>query len=61
MNIEAFFEMGGYGEFVWSAFGLTLLLITIEIVVVRNQFKKVVQRVKRIQQLRKADSPGGQL
>ena len=60
MNIAEFFVMGGYGQFVWSAIGLTLILITIEIITVRRQYKKVVQRIKRIHQIRIADSIGGQ-
>ena len=58
MNIAEFFAMGGYGQFVWSAIGLTLILITIEIITVRRQYKKVVQRIKRIQQIRNVDALG---
>ena len=58
MNITEFFSMGGYGQFVWSSIGLTLFMIIFEIITVRKQFKKVVQRIKRIQQIRKVDAAG---
>ena len=60
MSITEFFSMGGYGLFVWSAIGLTAMLVIIEINIVRSQFKKVVQRIKRIQQLRNVKTVGDQ-
>ena len=60
VNIAEFFFMGGYGKFVWSAIGLTLILIMIEIITVRSQYKKVVQRIRRIQQIREVDTSGDQ-
>jgi heme exporter protein D len=32
MNLVDFFAMGGYGGYVWGAYGLTALLIAAEIV-----------------------------
>lgn len=58
MNITEFISMGGYGPFVWSSIGLTLMMIIFEIITVRKQFNKVVQRIKRIQQIRKVDAAG---
>ena len=58
MNIAEFFIMGGYGQFVWSSIGLTLVMITVEIIIVRRQHKKVVQRIERIHQIRMADTSG---
>lgn len=60
MSITEFFSMGGYGLFVWSAIGLTAMLVIIEINIVRSQFIKVVQRIKRIQQLRNVKTVGDQ-
>jgi len=35
MSLAEFFAMGGYGFYVWGAYGLTALLLAVEIVTVR--------------------------
>ena len=39
MTLAEFFAMGGYGFYVWSAYGLTALLIAVEIVAVRARLR----------------------
>jgi heme exporter protein D len=34
MSLAEFFAMGGYGFYVWGAYGLTALLLAVEIVAV---------------------------
>ena len=40
-----FLEMGGYAKYVWSAFGLTLVVLVANIVVARQQFRAVRTRL----------------
>ena len=42
-----FFDMGGYAFFVWSSYGLTFLVIVLNIVMPIMHRKKVINRVKR--------------
>jgi heme exporter protein D len=42
-----FFAMGGYAFFVWTSYGLTLLVIVLNIIMPIAQRKKVISRVKR--------------
>ena len=47
MNWSEFFDMGGYAFFVWTSYGLTLLVIVANIVSPMMQRKKVISRIKR--------------
>jgi len=42
-----FFEMGGYAFFVWTSYGITLLVIVLNIVMPVLHRRKVINRVKR--------------
>ena len=35
MSLAEFFAMGGYGFYVWGAYGLTAVLLVVEIIAVR--------------------------
>lgn len=52
MSIGEFLSMGGYGFYVWSSFGMTALVLALEIVYVKRQRRALHQRLRRIQQLR---------
>ena len=39
MTLAEFFAMGGYGFYVWGAYGLTIVLVAIEIVAVRTRLR----------------------
>jgi heme exporter protein D len=47
MNWSEFFDMGGYAFFVWTSYGLTLIVIVANIVSPLMQRKKVISRIKR--------------
>jgi heme exporter protein D len=47
MNWAEFFHMGGYAFFVWTSYGLTLIVIVANIVSPIMQRKKVILRIKR--------------
>ena len=42
-----FFAMGGYAFFVWTSYGIALLVIVLNIVMPMLHRKKVINRVKR--------------
>ncbi len=42
-----FFAMGGYAFFVWTSYGIALLVIVLNIVMPMIHRKKVISRVKR--------------
>jgi heme exporter protein D len=42
-----FFAMGGYAFFVWTSYGIALLVILLNIVMPMIERKKVISRVKR--------------
>jgi heme exporter protein D len=51
MSISEFFFMGGYGGYVWSSFGATLVLILAEIIVARRRHRTILQRLSRMQRM----------
>lgn len=59
-SISAFFAMGGYGFYVWLAYGLTflaLILLVINSVTQKNKIlKHVEQRLSREQRIKKAQN-----
>ncbi len=46
-SFSDFIAMGGYGFYVWSSFGATALIMTIEPIVVARNRKSTVARLKR--------------
>ena len=46
-NWSDFFHMGGYATFVWTSYGMALLLVVANIVSPIIQRKRVIARVKR--------------
>jgi len=45
---QAFWAMGGFGFYVWSSYGMTLLCIVGEIGLLRRHRRQVWQRLKRM-------------
>jgi heme exporter protein D len=43
MNLADFFAMGGYGFYVWGAYGFTAALVALEIVAVRARYRAARQ------------------
>jgi heme exporter protein D len=52
MSIVEFFSQGGYAFYVWSAYGLTLLLLAAEIVQLRRQRRTILSRLGRLMRIR---------
>lgn len=42
-----FFHMGGYATFVWSSYGLALLMVLVNIISPMIERKRVIARVRR--------------
>ncbi|MBI5330520.1 MAG: heme exporter protein CcmD [Betaproteobacteria bacterium] len=45
-----FWAMGGYGLYVWSSYGVTALVILIEVILLRRADTDTRRRLKRMQQ-----------
>jgi heme exporter protein D len=46
---QAFWDMGGYGLYVWGSFGMTLLCIVAEVGLLRRHRAQTRQRLRRMQ------------
>jgi heme exporter protein D len=46
MSLSEYFAMGGYGFYVWGAFGVTALLIAVEIIAVRARLKAALEAAR---------------
>lgn len=55
MSLSEFFEMGGYGLYVWGSFGVTALFMAVEPVLVRNRRVAVLRRIARIARMNSED------
>ena len=51
-----FFAMGGYGLYVWGSYGVTLALITLEVLSLRRRKRVAIEDLRR---LRGAAQGGG--
>ncbi len=55
MSIAEFFSQGGYGFYVWSSYGLCLLLLLVEIVQLHRQQRTILSRIGRLMRMRAAE------
>lgn len=46
-NIQDFFNMGGYAGYVWSAYGLALIVFLINIIRPIKQYRKLLKQLKQ--------------
>ncbi|PKM11884.1 MAG: heme exporter protein CcmD [Gammaproteobacteria bacterium HGW-Gammaproteobacteria-3] len=49
MNWQDFWAMGGYAFYVWMAYGLTLVILVINIVIPVWQRKRFIQQIRNRQ------------
>lgn len=52
-SLAAFIDMGGAAPFVWGSYGVTLVLIVVELWALSRRRKGTVRRLVRLQQLDK--------
>jgi heme exporter protein CcmD len=45
--MSEFFEMGGYGAFVWPSFGLTFGIILLNVLLARRSFKAAATEARK--------------
>ncbi len=48
MNPADFFSMGGYAFYVWGSYGVTALVLVIEVILLRRRRRTLLRRVGRI-------------
>ena len=56
MSISEFFYMNGFGFYIWSSFGMTALLMLGELFMLKQQSKRLMQRLRRIIRLQTNES-----
>lgn len=44
---STFFAMGGYASFVWSSYGLTAVVLALNVILPLRQRKQIIRRVRR--------------
>ena len=42
-SFDAFLQMGGHGRFVWGSYGVTLVRMVAEIIIVRRRLRRAEQ------------------
>ncbi len=45
-SVGDFFAMGGYAFYVWGSFGITALVVIVEMLLVRSRRKEVVDQLR---------------
>jgi heme exporter protein D len=50
-----FFSMGGYALYVWSSFGVCLMLLAMELMLVRRRQQAILQSLRHQAQAEKLD------
>lgn len=48
MTVAEFFHMGGYALYVWGSFGMTALVMVVELILLRQRQATARQRVARM-------------
>ena len=56
MSISEFFYMNGFGFYIWSSFGMTALLMLGELILIKQQNRRLMQRLRRIIRLQSSES-----
>ena len=46
-SLADFLDMGGYALYVWPSFGLTALLVVVELLLVRSQRREVLRSLRQ--------------
>jgi heme exporter protein D len=54
-SVSEFFAMGGYALYVWGSFGVTALLMIAEPLLLRNRYKTINQRLRRMARMQAAE------
>ena len=49
---DSFFYMGGYGFYVWSSYGITLVVLVLNYILPRIREKKLIDRLFQISKMK---------
>ena len=52
--MSEFLSQGGYGFYVWTSYGLTLVLLVAEVIALKRQRRTILARLGRLMRMRKA-------
>jgi heme exporter protein D len=47
MNLNEFFHMGGYGFYVWTSYGIALVVLLLNIILPARQHRKLLTDIAR--------------
>lgn len=47
MSLGEFFEMGGYGKYVWSCYGICLIALALNIILPKIKQQKTLQALQK--------------
>lgn len=45
--MSAFLDMGGYAAFIWPAYGVTVVVLALNIIWARGSFRRALQAARR--------------
>jgi len=51
MTLAEFISMGGYGFYVWASYGMTALLIVVEVIHLKRQHSINIHRISRLKNM----------
>jgi len=55
MNWSEFFDMGGYGLYVWGSYGMAALVLAFNVLAARRREKSVRRELEETMRLNQAD------
>ena len=55
--MQEFFAMGGYAFYVWGSFGVTAVLMILEVILLRRRKQQLIRRLGRSVRVRNQRSP----
>ena len=57
MNLTEFFHMGGYAFYVWTSYGLALVVLLINVILPLRQRKKLLNDIARTARRARRNTP----
>tara|TARA_Y100000741_G_C17793516_1_gene370919 strand:+ start:168 stop:341 length:174 start_codon:yes stop_codon:yes gene_type:complete len=52
MIINDFFYMGGYGAYVWSAYGITAIVLIFNLILIKKKEKKILYNLRKLRKIK---------
>lgn len=59
MTVSEFFAMGGFGFYIWTSFGIALLLMIVELLMLKTHRSAIIKRLQRLVRARKQPRTAG--